>query len=317
MAYHLKRSESVAEGIRRIAREEIESAAGQLSKGHRDRDEAIHEARKSIKKVRAVLRLVHPELGDTYYQETSYLRDVGRKLSLYRDAAAVIEILDSLEQKYRNRLKASTVESIRRGLLARKEQSEREADIQKALTEIAMSLRVAARRVKAWPLQTDGFPAIESGFEKMFRQGQKALIRAQKCPRPENYHEWRKRVKDHWYHARLLENLWNDIVQAYEKSLDDIQAWLGDDHNLVLLRAKIVAEADTYGNDQELSPLLKLVDKYQKDLRAASVSLGRRIYEAKSRHVVRRMRQLWDEWQVQPQSLEELRKGAAIPGKSR
>ena len=81
MAYHLKRSESVAEGIRRIAREEIESAADQLSKGHRDRDEAIHEARKSIKKVRAVLRLVHPELGDTYYQESSYLRDVGRKLS--------------------------------------------------------------------------------------------------------------------------------------------------------------------------------------------------------------------------------------------
>jgi len=205
MAYHLKRSESVPEGIRRIAREEIESAADQLSKEHRDRDEAIHEARKSIKKVRAVLRLVHPELGDTYYQETSYLCDVGRKLSLFRDAGAVIEILDSLEQKYRNRLIASTIESIRRGLLARKEQSEKEADIQKALAEIATSLRVAARRVKAWPLQTD-VSRHRVRIRKDVRQGQKALIRAQKCPRPENYHEWRKRVKDHWYHARLLED---------------------------------------------------------------------------------------------------------------
>ena len=32
---------------------------------------------------------------------------------------------------------------------------------------------------------------------------------------------------------KSVEDLWNDIVQAYEKSLDDIQAWLGDDHNPV------------------------------------------------------------------------------------
>ena len=131
MAYVLKRSESVPEGIRRMALEEIDSAASELSKRRRDRDEAIHEARKNIKKVRALLRLVQPELGDTYYQESSYLRDVGRKLSLFRDAGAVIEILDSLKQKYRGRLKASTVESIRRDLLARKEQSEKDADIQR------------------------------------------------------------------------------------------------------------------------------------------------------------------------------------------
>ncbi len=131
MAYVLKRSESVPEGIRRMALEEIDSAASELSKRRRDRDEAIHEARKNIKKVRALLRLVQPEPGDTYYQESSYLRAVGRKLSPFRDAAAVIEILDSLKQKYRNKPKASFVETIRRDLLARKEQSEKDADIQR------------------------------------------------------------------------------------------------------------------------------------------------------------------------------------------
>ncbi len=162
--------------------------------------------------------------------------------------------------------------------------------------------------MKACPLQTDGFPAIEYGFEKIFRRGQKALIRAQKCPRPENYHEWRKRVKDHWYHARLLEDFWNDIMRAYEKSLNDVQAWLGDDHNLVLLRARIVAEADSYGSDKEISPVLTLVDKHQKSLRAAALSLGKRTYAAKSRQVACRVKQLWDEWQVQTQSLEELQR---------
>jgi hypothetical protein len=49
MAYHLTRSESVPEGLRRIASEELDSAASQLSKAHgQRRDEAIHEARKSV-----------------------------------------------------------------------------------------------------------------------------------------------------------------------------------------------------------------------------------------------------------------------------
>jgi CHAD domain-containing protein len=308
MAYRLKRSESVPEGVRRIASEELESAVSQLTEGQGpNRDEAIHEARKSVKKVRAVLRLMQMELGHTYREESSILGDAGRKLSRFRDAGAIIEILDSLEQKGRNELNAHTLEVIRRELLARKEHAEKTGDIQNVLADIADSLRAVAKRVKAWPLQTDGFPAIAPGLGQTFRRGRNALDQVQDCPRPENYHDWRKRVKDHWYHARLLEDLWTDIMQAYEKSLDDVQSWLGDDHNLVLLREQIVAEADSFGSDKEISLILKLAEKYQKELRDNALSLGRRVYyQENPRQFIHRMRQLWDEWQVQPQSLEEL-----------
>lgn len=61
------------EGLRRIATEELESAASQLSKAHgQRRDEAIHESRKSVKKVRAILRLVQTELNDTYREESGF-----------------------------------------------------------------------------------------------------------------------------------------------------------------------------------------------------------------------------------------------------
>jgi hypothetical protein len=168
--------------------------------------------------------------------------------------------------------------------------------------------------VKAWPLQTDGFPAIAPGLRQTFRCGRKALVQVQDCPRPENYHEWRKRVKDHWYHVRLLEDLWTDVMQAYEKSLNDVQTWLGDDHNLVLLREQIVAEPDSYGSDKEISLVLRHAEKYQKELRDSARSLGKRVYyEEKPRQFVYRMRQLWDEWQVQPQGLEELRNSGDGP----
>jgi CHAD domain-containing protein len=319
MAYHLKRSESVPEGIRRIAGEELESAAGQLDMGQGgNQDEAIHEARKSVKKVRAVLRLVQGDLGNTYREESSFLRDAGRKLSQLRDAGAVIEILDALKQKSPNELNARTFDLIGRELLARKERAEKKDDIQKALGDIAVSLRAASKRVKAWPLQTDGFPAIAPGLRQTFRRGRRALARVQDCPRPENYHEWRKRVKDHWYHVRLLEDLWTDVMRAYEKSLNDVQTWLGDDHNLVLLREQIVAEPDSYGDDEEISLVLRLADKYQKDLRDSACSLGKRVYyEEKPRQFVYRMRRLWDEWQVEPESLEELQNSGHDPQNAR
>jgi CHAD domain-containing protein len=250
---------------------------------------------------------MQPELGDTYQEESIVLRDVGRKLSRLRDAGAVIEILDVLKQKSGNKLDAGTFDLIRRELLAKKENAERKGDIQKAFANIAASLRDASKRVEAWPLKTDGFPAIAPGLRQTFRRGRTALARVQDCPRPENYHEWRKRVKDHWYHARLLEDLWTDIMQAYEKSLNDVQTWLGDDHNLVLLREQIVTEPDLYGSDKEISQVLRLAEKYQKEIRDSARSLGKRVYyEEKPRQFVDRMRRLWNEWQVQPQSLEEL-----------
>jgi len=166
------------------------------------------------------------------------------------------------------------------------------------------TLEEAAKDVKTWPLQTDGFPALAPGLEEAYRGARRAMARARKQPQPENFHEWRKRVKDHWYHVRLLESLWSDLMRAHEKSLKDLESWLGEDHNLVVLREKIVAEPDSYGDPKETELVLHLIDKYQKELRDNSLSLGERIYEERSRQFLRRMKHLWLAWQSQPKSLE-------------
>lgn len=301
MAYQLTRDESVPAGIRRIVREELKSAINQLqNKNGAKRDEAIHEARKSLKKIRAVLRLEQPELGRVFRFENKRLRDAGRKLSAFRDAGSVIEVFDDLKIKYRQELGTDTLHSIRRGLIARKRQAYQEAQSTNLLDKMAAKLRAARKRVRKWPLQRDGFPAIAQGLETTFRHGRRAFARAQKRRRPENYHDWRKRVKDHWYHVRLLEVLWTDVMQAYEKSLKDLETWLGDDHNLVLLKERIVAEPDFYGKESEVDLLLSLIDKYQKELREKALSLGERVYEEKPSRFRKRMKGLWQAWQAVP-----------------
>ena len=79
-------------------RKEIDAALGELTGDHRGaRDEAVHEARKSLKKVRAVLRLVRPVVGEKgYRRENTCFRDAGRPLSVARDAQILVQTVEQL-----------------------------------------------------------------------------------------------------------------------------------------------------------------------------------------------------------------------------
>lgn len=311
MGYRFERDESVTAGVRRIAREELDEVVAQLSHSQsKNRDEAIHEARKSVKKVRALLRLVQPEMGDAYQEETGILRDAGRKLSELRDASSVIESLEKLQQGYPDELRRPVFDSVRRGLLNQKKEREKREDVTSVLHKIATELKAAGKRAKRWPLATDGFPALESGLEKMFRKSRAAFSKAQKRPTAENYHEWRKRLKDHWYHIRVLESTWTEVMQGYEAALKDVETWIGEDHNLVLLRQLLTAGPQSFGGEKSAEPVIALSDKEQKRLRDNAESVGRRIYQEKPRNLVRRIRQLWKEWQAEPKSLEDFEKKA-------
>src|SRR5205809_576215 len=101
MSYRLIADESVEKGIRRIVGEELESAISQL---RREDDslcgEGIHEARKSIKKVRAAIHLLMPGLGSAGLRDNQALRDIGWALSGLRDAAAQVETVEVLSDRY-------------------------------------------------------------------------------------------------------------------------------------------------------------------------------------------------------------------------
>ena len=296
MPYHLKPGERVPAGVKRIAREEIEAAVSQLrGRGDAHRDRAIHEARKNVKKIRGLLRLMRPELGEIYFRENIFFRAAGMQLSKFRDAGAMVETFDALREKYRDELGRGGLSSIRRGLIARKRQAEKQGGIEAVLDQTAVALRRSAKRIGTWPLTSTGFEAIAPGLQATFRSGRKALARARKHPLPENYHEWRKRVKDHWYHVRLLEGIWDETMPAYERRLKDLETWLGEDHNLVVLQDTVMAEPGLYGQKTEIELFVKLLREYRKELRGDALALGERIYDEEPGHFTRRIRRQWYE----------------------
>lgn len=119
-----------------------------------------------MKKVRALLRLVQPEMGDAYREETGTLRDAGRKLSELRDASSVIESLEKLQQGYPDELRRPVFDSVRQGLLTRKREREQREDVAAVLCKIATELKAVGKRAKRWPLATDGAEPQSFGDEK-------------------------------------------------------------------------------------------------------------------------------------------------------
>src|SRR5690242_10876976 len=100
MPYRLIPDESIPEGLRRIVYEEIDLAAANLRKAGAPiedpltRAEGLHEARKGIKRLRGVVRLLMPVMGARGKRENAALRDTGRLLSDFRDADAILETVD-------------------------------------------------------------------------------------------------------------------------------------------------------------------------------------------------------------------------------
>jgi CHAD domain-containing protein len=69
-----------------------------------------------------------------------------------------------------------------------------------------------------------------------YRRGRQAFTRARGTREMEDLHAWRKRVKDLWYHERLLASTCGPTVRGHAKDLDRLSDLLGDDHDLAVLR---------------------------------------------------------------------------------
>ncbi|MGO9009922.1 MAG: CHAD domain-containing protein [Bryobacteraceae bacterium] len=294
MAYRLQPGEAVPEGLRRIAREEFSSAAGGLRQATaRTRDDAIHEARKSVKKVRAILRLMRGELGRTYTIENRRLREVACRLSVYRDATVMIETLDQLRDHNKEDRARPALAAIRRGLLENKRRRQRGDRMTSAMRRAADALLAASARVDRWRLVMDGPVALAPGMETAYRRGRSALADARRHPRPEYCHEWRKRVKDHWYHLRLLEDRWNAAARAREKDLKLLETWLGEHHNLEVLSARLAAKAVRQWTPDAAKLCRGLIGEMQRELRHKALALGQRLYREPPEVFRKRFLELW------------------------
>jgi CHAD domain-containing protein len=293
MRYCFKRRERVSDGIHRIAREQIDAALKDLR--GRKPDEGIYQARKRLKKLRAVLRLVRPSLDPAVFdRENAMLRDVARQLSLVRDADVLVEVTEGLRpQRGRDaafrRIVASATKhrrSVRREFF----------EGGSVLTGVRQSLSDSSSRLSDW---TDNGPRsndVLKGLRRSYSRARQSFESARRSRDDTRWHEWRKRAKDFWYHLRLFQRAWPPVLGAMISQCGDLADRLGEDHDLVIIGhrlAELVPESET---GRESHRLRSLIAHRHDALRSEAREAGVKLFDEKPGAFIRRVEACWRVW---------------------
>ena len=296
MPYRLDSRERVGPGLRRCAREQLDSAIDELTDGVRtDPVEAVHSARKALKKERSLLRLSRGTLatGDRR-RENDALRHAGRQMSAARDAEVMIQALDDLSDRFAGQVPMQPFTAIREQLIAERDPARASLLDSGVTREVADELKAVRGRIDEWHLRHGGWRAVEPGLDRSYRRGRAAFDRAQADSTVENLHEWRKRTKDLWYHLRVLAPTSPGIMGGQAKDAHRLGDILGDDHDLAVLRERLGDLAGSITAD--LDPVFGLIDHRRDQLQQEALLLGRRLYAEKPGAFGRRVHRYWKAW---------------------
>lgn len=293
--YAFRRNESLEEGFRRIAFDQLARAAVTLGDRTLPPARRVHELRKRFKETRALVRLFRSALGGEFGEQNRWYRDAGRRLAPYRDAAATVQALEDLPRTVRDAIGRPALRKLVE--IGREQCQERYADsgpLAGALSELAESLASMGTSVSGLAVDAGaGGRKVEAGFAAGISAGRKAMREAFETGEETALHAWRKRVKDQWYQVMLFAPVWPELLAVREQALADLSHLLGTHHDLSLVRSVILAAELDVSEGRRIDKILASVQR--KIVRKAH-PIAERLYAARPRDASREVMRLWRLW---------------------
>ncbi len=298
--------EPLADGLKRMALGQVDLAIELLGggvDGAAPDVKAVHETRKALKRLRALLRLLEHELTDkTFARENAALRDIAGRLSGARDAEVMLDTLDALIASHPRKLgRRRGVRKLRERLLAEHARLELLTLGDPATRAVVLGELHAFRgRVAAWNLSHgEGIQLVEADLAKLYRDGRRRYRRAlhAKGAATVAMHEWRKRVKDLRYAAEMLERRRSGgRPRPLARRADALGELLGEDHDLAVFAERLRAGARRDAQEpwrtgrRTRKKLLKLIARRRRKLRMRALRDGERLYRSTTKRFMRRIR---------------------------
>jgi len=273
MAFRFETHESAAAGFHRLALQQISRARRHLTQDE-DHGVAIHQARKCLKRLRALLRLARPALGNQRYRhENERFRDIARALSTSRDRQVMRDTVAKLLTEAGPR-EQQALNSVAALLANGKGEGAAPADVAALVEKAAEALREAKKDFKHLDLDIDMKDLICSGLKRCYRKGRKALEDAQDNPEDEAVHEWRKSVQVHWRHMLLLSEAWPEYFAVRANLAKELSDLLGEDHDLSVLAAFVTTGDGAAIGPDNAEAVIALATASQQELRARAFARG-------------------------------------------
>jgi CHAD domain-containing protein len=282
----------MTEAVRRVACAELDIAYAALASPP-ERHRGVHDSRKCLKRLRSLLLLIRPGLPEPVFLSLKErVRGVARGLARARDAHALLDAIDKLDEDQEDQGEATPIRALRAWLHRRRQSAERSLESNTASDAMRglVALRPALTQLAVYP---DGFDPIAEGLRDSYRSGRKAFARAFSTGSDEDFHEWRKTLQHHWRHMQLLAPCWPSELSARVEAARTLSQLLGDDHDIALLRQLISAPTMVFASPEATAAFLKRCRSRHKALRREAEARGAKLFAERSRPFVERIEAYW------------------------
>jgi CHAD domain-containing protein len=289
MTFALRPDELPAGGLRRILLAQLANARQCVADDGRLTDNEIHNARKSIKRARATLRLLRPAISSSVFKETNLaLRDIARPLGHVRDAKVLLDSLAALREHFGDGADRLPAGGLERELKLQRARSRREISVSsEPVEQLRRSLRGIEAQVKRWRFEADDWELLAPALQRIYRSARRACSDLAADQSDEGLHEWRKQVKHLWHALQILTPLRPGHVGELADLAHQLADYLGDDHDLAILRSR--AASDDPGKPNGLQAL---IEQRRNDLKDRAFALGERLFSAKPKRFIRELEAL-------------------------
>jgi len=288
MSYRIKAGVKIGRSLCKVTRRQVKCAI-EASHAPRAREESpVHATRKHLKKARAALILLAPVVGRKEFAKTDRkLKRVGNLLSEMRDAEVRFQTVRQLIDTF-DLAKDRVVDDTATYLSFELENVFAAfADWEK---EVATRLRKVARRLATWPAKKLNPRRLRGTLQKSYQAGVRSLQQAIDHPTAENFHTFRKSVKELTYQLRVLSPLHPPLFGAHLRELKVLAERLGSAHDLAFLLDRL-RKLEPAGQEdaRRASRLFELIELREKELQLRAAVLGEKFYAERAKDFATRI----------------------------
>lgn len=293
MGYRLVPGQDIHESVRHAAEEQIDRSISRFSKKSKE-DNAVHETRKSLKRLRALLHLVRPGMRKSDFQrDATKLKQIAKSLSGVRDIQAMLETVAKLEAYDDTVGHGPVARALRSHLEAKRDEAEKNLN-GSGSARTRKLLKEARQAFGEIDLKPNDFFVLARTIKRDYRKAKLAFRIAYETGKDEAFHNWRKYVQRHWRQLLLLLPSWPKALRPYTILARDLSDALGEDHDLFVLSNFIASAEVEFGSQSERQAYLALCQWRQDELRLLARDMGARLFAEKPSSLAARLTAYWE-----------------------
>jgi CHAD domain-containing protein len=285
---------TLEESLKEVLLECISYIQDQI-RNHQEVHGPVHETRRTIKRIRAILRMIRYEIGYyNYHRENTYYRILSGRLSSLRDSYVLLKNITDFNHRFPEEFTDKDTKDISDSLNLRIEKDLEEFSYQwGGFDRLIEDLDEARSRVEDFFRLRDEFASIRKGIRRNYRQGFRYLKIIHEEYNEEQFHEYRKNTKYLLYHMELIIPVYPKLIKAYSRSIDKHTELLGDTRDYEQLEQYIREGVENRSFDETSRGLIYSIHARRQELMQKISSRANRIYPEKPTEFINRLDTYW------------------------